>query len=180
MDNSTEGVTLFCGFVFDVVGHYEDMGSSVEPLLEFMKGLDRDNPTAPCPMKVYNDACEWIEQNMGQASIRAAGRHIGVRVFEQLTAWGELEGATQPHQIMQLLKKAADAMIQDPKGRGWIVEIGEGNHIKMIRTQTFNCMLQEGLLQSLLKHTKVMAPRIEHVKCTRRGDEFCEYDCTWG
>lgn len=43
-----------------------------------------------------------------------------------------------------------------------------------MRPRTFNCILQEGLLLSLVERTAVLMPSVSHSACTRRGDPFCE------
>jgi hypothetical protein len=70
-------------------------------------------------------------------------------------------------------------MIRDPKGRGWEIVSHSPKTITMRRTQTFNCIMQEGLLLSLIERTKVESPDVEHFKCTRKGDAFCEYRLSW-
>jgi len=46
-------------------------------------------------------------------------------------------------------------------------------------SQTFNCMMQDGLLMRLLELTGVTLPSVNHARCTRRGDAFCEYELRW-
>jgi hypothetical protein len=73
----------------------------------------------------------------------------------------------------------ASNMIQDPLGRGWeILEESPGNII-MRRTQSFNCILQEGLLQSLVQRCNVTLVSVQHISCVRDGDEFCDFGVTW-
>jgi len=43
-------------------------------------------------MALYNDVCGWIEQNLGNASVRAAGKAIGLNAFNRLRR----EGAGYP------------------------------------------------------------------------------------
>ena len=70
-------------------------------------------------------------------------------------------------------------MIQDPLGRGWeILEEGP-RRIVMRRTQSFNCILQEGLLQSLIQRCDVTLVSVRHVNCVRDGAEFCDFEITW-
>ena len=84
-----------------------------------------------------------------------------------------------PLDILKGLKEAARVMIQDPMGREWeILEAKEGN-ITIRRTQTFNCILQEGLLKSLIRRAGVEVPQAEHIACVRKGAEFCDYEVTW-
>jgi hypothetical protein len=70
-------------------------------------------------------------------------------------------------------------MIKDPEKRGWeIVETGP-KHIVMRRTQTFNSTLQFGLLDELVRKTKVVSPRVEYIKSVAEGDEFDDYKISW-
>jgi hypothetical protein len=177
MDTSTAGVTLNTGFVFDVLREYEDSRKLLGPLFAYAKGLDPSTPDVVCPIDVYNDACQWIEQNIGLSSIRNAGRAIADRVHDRITSGGR-EPKT-PIEIVEALKWAADNMIQDPRKRGWVILAHEPNRIVVRRTQTFNCMMQDGLLMRLLELTGVTLPSVDHARCTRRGDAYCEYELRW-
>jgi hypothetical protein len=144
------------------------------------RDLDPKRPDAWCKMDVYNGVCTWIEENIGSASIRKAGIEIGKRVFDQVVKSQKMtEAQATPLAMMQALKWAASTMIKDPKGRGWEIVSSADGRIVMRRTQTFNCTMQEGLLLSLVERTKVEAADVAHEKCTKRGDQFCEYTLTW-
>lgn len=177
MDESTRGVTLNTGFVFDVLREYEDSRRILKPLFDFAADLDPSTPEAVCPIDVYNDACTWIEKNVGESSIRNAGRAIAERIYANITNGGR--NPKTPVEVMQALRYAADTMIQDPKKRGWVIVEDQPGRILMRRTQTFNCIMQEGLLLRLVELTRVTMPAVKHTSCTRRGDAFCEYDLTW-
>jgi|SRR6185312_12506641 len=178
MDNTTDGVTLLTGFVFDVLEEYKGMKRVCGPAFEMAASLDPRRPDEFCPIALYNDVCGWIEKNVGAASIRKAGMAIGSRVFDAIVKANKMSEPT-PLAMMQSLKWAASTMIRDPKQRGWEILEGEDGRIVMRRTQTFNCMMQEGLLLALVERTKVEAPDVAHDKCVSRGDEFCEYTLTW-
>ena len=102
-------------------------------------------------MQTYNDICNWIENRIGPQSVRDAGAAIGSRVYDHLIAQGVVGLKPNPQQIMEGLKYAADVMIRDPKKRGWELHSVGAERLIMRRTQSFNCLLQEGLLGSLLK-----------------------------
>ena len=178
MDESTEGVTLYAGFIFDIVDLYKN-STFAAPLLEMTKDLDPSQPTAPVPMQLYNDVCSWVEDKLGEGNLRKAGGAIGRRAYRQMVAQGGLGSNPTPLDILTQLKQVASFMIQDPKDRQWEILDVEDRSLRMRRTQTFNCILQEGLLRSLVLETGVTAPTVEHVTCTRRGDEFCEYVVRW-
>jgi hypothetical protein len=178
MDNGTDGVTLLTGFVFDVLQEYRAMKKTCQPVFDMAKGLDPNRQDEWCNMSIYNDVCTWIEQHIGESSIRKAGIAIGNRAYDNIV---KTQGMTSPTPLamMESLRWAAANMIRDPKGRGWEIVSNTPKTITMRRTQTFNCIMQEGLLLSLVERTKVESPDVEHVKCTRRGDEFCEYRLNW-
>ena len=48
MDDSTEGVTLLSGFVFDVLAEFEDMRRICAPAFDMAAHLDRERPGDPC------------------------------------------------------------------------------------------------------------------------------------
>lgn len=178
MDESSDGVTLMTGFVFDVLTEYQHMRRVCGPAFELAKGLDPSRQDEWCNMSIYNDVCTWIEKNVGASSIRQAGIAIGARISENIVKSNKMTNPT-PIAMMEALKWAASVMIRDPKGRGWEILSHEDGSIRMRRTQTFNCKMQEGLLLSLLDRTGVDGTDVNHHKCTARGDEFCEYHLTW-
>jgi hypothetical protein len=179
MDNSTDNVTLLSGFIFDVLHEYRSMERMCRPLFEMTRGLDASQPLARAPISLYNQVCQWVQDNLGQASIRDAGRAIGARAYDQMVKDGTLGTAPTPNQILRELKRVADIMIQDPRKRGWTILEDEPRRMVLRRTQTFNCVLQEGLLLSLVERTGSLMPSVRHAKCTQAGAEFCEYEVTW-
>jgi hypothetical protein len=178
MDESTDGVTLLSGFVFDVLNEYESMRALCKPAFEMAAHLDPKKPEALTDIKTYNAVCAWIETHVGQASVRNAGRAIGDRAYDAIVKANKLSDNT-PLGVMEALCWAASTLIQDPKKRGWEIAEQTQSSITMRRTQTFNCILQEGMLLSFLERTRVQMPGVVHETCRRRGDAFCTYRCTW-
>lgn len=178
VDESTEGVTLLSGFLFDVLEEFHEMRGVCAPAFAMVKDLDPKATDTWVSMQLYNDLCAWLETNIGRATIRRAGEAIGRRAFSAIVEAGKLENPT-PLAMMESLRWAASTMIRDPKERGWEIVASDDNKITMRRTQTFNCVLQEGLLLSLVEKCGVLMPSVAHRKCTRRGGDFCEYDLTW-
>lgn len=179
MDNSTAGVTLLNGFVFDVLNEYKAMKRTCAPVFDLAKDLDPSRPLEWCSIELYNEVCDWIERNIGPSSIRKAGVAIGSRVYDMIVHQGELKSPSPLTMLQALRHMANEVAIKDPKKRGWEILDTTNASVTMRRTQTFNCVLQEGLLVSLVERTGVAEPDVEHVRCTRRGDEFCDYKLTW-
>ena len=180
MNNSTEGVTLYAGFIFALLSCYERSRTTfAEGLFEMAEGLDPDQPTALAPMQLYNDMCLWIEENLGAANLRRAGAAIGDKAYGQMLEDGGVGSNPSPLDMLTELKRVASVMIQDPLDRQWELLEVQDDFIVFRRTQTFNCILQEGLLHSLVKRTGETIVDVDHVSCTRRGDDFCDYRITW-
>lgn len=178
MDNSTDGVTLMTGFVFDVLKEYEHVRRTAAPAFKMAEGLDPNKPDVYVPFDIYMNICDWVEKHIGPASVRKAGVAIGNRAFDTIVANSKMTQPT-PLGMMQALKWAASVMIKDPKGREWEILHSDSHSITMRRTLPFNCLLQEGLLSSMVERTGVQGLDVDHFKCTRRGDEFCDYKLTW-
>jgi hypothetical protein len=179
MDESTAGVTLHSAFILKVVEPFRDMERLCAPLFEMVRPLDGALPRDPAPIALYNDVCKWIEKNLGAASVRAAGHAIGKNAFERMRREGAIDEHTIPSEALAALSRAVLVTIQDPKKRGWEIRENADGRVAMRRTQTFNCVMQEGVLLAIVAGTGVTLPRVEHVRCTRRGDEYCEYEIRW-
>ena len=76
---------------------------------------------------------------------------------------------------MRELKRGVADSVKDPRCRGWEIHAEAPGTLTMRMTQSFNCMLQEGVLMSLLEQTGVVLPEIQHARCARREDACCEY-----
>lgn len=178
MDTSEQGVRILAGFIFDVLSEYRGMEKLCAPAFELAAHLDPGEMEAWVPISIYNEICRWIEENIGKASIRDAGRAIGDRAYSRMIPAVKEHDVT-PLAVLEELKRVASLMIDDPKGRGWELLDHGRDFVRVRRTQTFNCLLQEGLLLSLVERTGVLMPSVKHSTCTRRGDPYCEYDVSW-
>jgi len=179
MDNSTENVTLFAVFVNDILKNYEKKKSDYLELFDIVKGCDLSNPYNKIPISIYNELCQWVEDNLGKFNLIRVGRSIGETVHASLVTNKIISDNTTPIEIMQALEKVANEMVQDPKGRGWNILSHEDGKIIMQRTQTFNSKLQLGLLDGLIRKSSVFSVNVDYVRSVEKGDEFDEYMITW-
>lgn len=179
MNNSTKNVTLCAVFINDVLNPYRDQKSSYADLFTISQPYDLSEAFNQVPMQVYNDTCDWIEKNIGKASIKRLGREIGKTVFHNLQENKLISAKPHPHEIMVALANIAQQMIQDPEGRGWEIIEKTNRSILMRRTQTFNSTLQFGLLESLIFKSTVFSPHIALSKSVEMGDDYDEYLITW-
>jgi hypothetical protein len=179
MDASVDGVTLMSVYVFDVLSAYRAFEKSCPRLFEMAGGLDPSRPDAPCSLALYNDICRWIERHLGGTSIVEAGRVVGRRVFSEMDRTGLLSADPDPHQLLEALCRAEGLVLHDPRHRGFTILESHPERVVIRRTQTFNCMLQEGLLVSLIEQAHVLVPAARHLRCTRDGAEYCDYEITW-
>lgn len=179
MDNSTENVTLFAVFINDILRNYEDKKSDYDELFAMAKDYNLSDPYNKVPITLYNNLCEWIEDNLGKFNLIRVGRNVGETVYDVLLQNEAINEKSTPLEIMQALKKAAEDMVQDDKRRGWeILEYTEKS-ILMRRTQTFNSKLQIGLLDGLIRKTKQAGIKIEYAQSIEEGGEFDDYLVTW-
>jgi predicted hydrocarbon binding protein len=179
MDHSTRDVTLLSGFLFDVAGEYQgrQVFHEIDGLLQ---GFDPRRSDVWVPMSTYNRLCEWVEQRVGSASIQRAGEAIGSRLHTQMVRDGVLvEQPTTPSALLHELQRLAGVLIRDPLGRGWQILDERPFEAVARRTQTFNCTLQEGVLRALFERAGVSSMLVEHVRCTRRGDPYCDFRASW-
>ena len=180
MDHSTEEVTLFAVFIQDILKLYEDKKEQfASPLFEMAKPYDLSDPFNKVPMKVYNDMCDWLEKALGPASLKKVGVQIGETVYDALIKNGNFSQSPAPLEIINGLVYVAGQMIQDPKKRGWVLLKSTANSIVMRRTQTFNSLLQVGLLRGLVQKTGVKFVDVNYVASVAEGAPFDEYLITW-
>lgn len=179
MNNSTDNVTLIAAFVNDVINLYDGKPEFQNHLKKMTKDLDLSDPMKHVPMATYNEMCYWIEDQIGQANTKKLGRRIGETAYTNMLAMGLVKENATPTEMMEALQTVAATVIKDPEKRGWeIVESGP-KYIIMRRTQTFNRTLQFGLLDELIRKTKVLSPKVEYVKEVSKGDEYDEYKISW-
>lgn len=179
MNNSTDGVTLYAGFISDVLSYYEGQQTVFKELFKMVEDLDLSDPQKPVPMSAYNNICDWVEKNIGPSNTQQAGEAIGERAYKQMIDLKVITPESGPQDVLKALKHAADTMIQDPLGRGWtILEMTDSGAV-MRRTQTFNRSLQLGLLESLVKKAGKPFVKVSFLKSVTAGDEFDEYKIEW-
>jgi hypothetical protein len=178
MDQSTNNVTVNSGFVFVILDQYRGMERVCAPIFEMTRELDRNAPRKPIPIALYNEVCGWIEENLGAASVREVGRAVGGQIVAHMQKTKPIPHP-MPRDVLEELTRAAQVGVQDQRGRGWEMRDAIEGRIIMRRTQTFNCIMQEGLLLALVEHCGVLMPRVEHRACTRHGAEFCDYEVRW-
>ncbi len=180
MNNSTDNVTLYAVFVNEILKLYQD---KKEPLYEsffrIVQGYDLSVSLNKVPMQLYNDMCQWLEQELGPANLKKAGMQIAETVYQTLLNTGRLPASPQPIDLVNGLVYTAATMIQDPEGRGWVVLEANPNSILVRRTQTFNSILQLGLLRGLVQKARVRMVEVNYAKSVMRGDEHDEYLISW-
>jgi len=179
MDNSTEGVTLLAAFVNDVLKNYEDKRQDYQGLFDLTKGHDLSKPTILVPMKLYNDACGWIETNLGKFNLIRIGRNVGETAYEVMLTNRMIDDKSTPLDVIKALVLVAQTAIQDPKQRGWKIMGHTSKSISLRRTQTFNSKLQLGLLDGLVRKSGATGVRVEFTKEIELGSEFDEYIIHW-
>jgi hypothetical protein len=179
MHSSCNGVTLFAGFISDLLSSY--VGNPyARGLFEMAQSYDLSQPTNLVPLQLFNNMCEWIIRELGPASLRKAGENIGRRIFDHMAAKGVVSPASTPNEILAALKVAADTMIHDPEGRGWTILVSEPQRVVMRRTQSFHPILQEGLLKSLAERSnRIVYATVQYLARAARGDVYDDYEVTW-
>ncbi len=178
MNTSTEGVTLVSAYIFEVLAEYQSVRKLCGPAFELAAALDPSRGDEWCSIDVYNGICAWIEANVGASSVRRAGAAVGGRLYDRMVSRGLCHTA-EPLAVYKMLQMFASQVVRDPHGRGWEINQREPRLIEMRRTQTFNCIVQEGILLALVEKTGVLMPSVRQVRCTRQGDEFCDFEVRW-
>lgn len=179
MDPSTDGVTLNAAFVQDILNMFDGKPNDLAHLKLMTAPCDLSQPDNKVPMHIYNQMCDYVLQEIGPANTRVLGHRIGETAFLGMMQAGLLPDKPTPLQVMEALVLVANVMIQDPKGRGWQILEQQPGRIVMRRTQTFNSVLQLGLLAGLLAKTGVGMARVNYLNQMEHGASFDEYVLTW-
>ena len=179
MNNSTENVTLIAAFVLDIIAQYDGKPEFQNHLKKMTADYDLSDPMKHVPIQLYNDMCGWIEQQIGETNAKRLGRKIGNTAYQSMLQMSLVQDGATPLELMEGLKKVAELVIADPEKRGWEILNSYDKEIIMRRTQTFNSILQFGLLDEIIRKTSVYSPKVEFVKSVAQGDEYDEYRITW-
>ncbi len=180
MDQSTENVKIATTFISDILFIFKEKSQKdYEVLKRMAEGVDLTSPMNMVPMEIYNSMCSWIETQIGQSNTRIVGRQIGKTAFEAMKNYKMVTDNSTPLEVMKALANVASTMIQDPKKRGWEILESGPKFIIMRRTQTFNSTLQFGLLDEIVRKTKVLSPKVEYLRSLAAGDEFDDYKISW-
>ncbi|WP_027001207.1 hypothetical protein [Hugenholtzia roseola] len=184
MNHSTENVTLLAQFITDVLTAVEALNLQIDSefVAEIKTKADLTDPYNQVPMQAYNDLCAWVEQHLGRDAIVSVGEQIGKTVYQILLENNLISELASVEEILGGLEIAASSTIQDPQERGWDILENGTNTALMRRTQTFNSLLQFGLLYGLV----AQAPAIDvdsidifYEKSIAQGDDFDEYRIKW-
>ncbi len=182
MDNSTEGVTLLTQYVKNVIEVVASLNHGTDALLTITKGYDLSDIYEHIPMRLYNEVCDWVEQNLDDEVIIQVGESIGDTIYDMLVVNYIIEVKSSVMEIIAGVNIAASTTIKDPKERGWKIIKVEERHIVLQRTQTFNSKLQLGLLKGLVQRcifVKEDSVSVNYLKEVSKGEEFDEYLITW-
>ena len=178
MDSSTENVTILAGTITDVLKRYQSKKLHKE-LFEISENYDLSDPFNQVPIQVYNDMCKWIETKMGKFNLIKIGGEVGESAYSMLVADHLIRGNEKPLELVKALILSASKGVQDPKKRGWEILSHEEKSIIMRKTQTFNGVIQLGLLRSLIEKSGAERVRVTFHHEVSKGDDFDEYLITW-
>jgi hypothetical protein len=180
MDTSTKNVTLYAVFINDILKLYEDKKDQfAAPLFQMTREYNLMNPYNKVPIQLYNYMCSWLEEKLGPANLKKVGLQIGETVYDALIKSGNFPAQPKPLEIINGLVHVASQMIQDPKGRGWVVLKHTSHSITIRRTQTFNSTLQLGLLRGLVQKTGVKMVEVKYAASVAEGAPYDDYLITW-
>ena len=74
MNLTTRNVTLYAVFLNDILNLYRDKKYQfAQPLFEFTGAYDLSDPFNKVPLDLYNQMCDWLEQELGPANLRKVG-----------------------------------------------------------------------------------------------------------
>lgn len=179
MDTSIDNVTLNAWAITDILKAYQDKKQDYWELFEMAKDLDLSKPTNKVPIQVYVDMCNWIEHKLGKFNLIKIGRNIGESTFAVMQEGKMITDNSSPLDIMKALILTAQKGVQDPKKRGWEIVASTEKSITMRKTQIFNTQIQLGLLDALVRKSKVFGVKVDLTKEQAKDDAFDEYTITW-
>ncbi|MCB8963821.1 MAG: hypothetical protein H6536_02105 [Bacteroidales bacterium] len=179
MDISTENVTLHAWAIADILKNYQDKKQDYRELFDMAAGIDLSKPYGKVPLAVYVEMCNWIDQKLGRFNLIKIGRSIGESTYQLMVDENMIPEECTPLDLMKALVITAQKGVQDPKKRGWEVVAYSEKSITMRKTQVFNAQIQLGLLDALVRKSKVFGVQVVLSKEQGADSEFDEYVITW-
>ena len=179
MNASIDKVLLDAWTITDILKNYFGKELDYKPLFDMVKGYDLTRPNNKVPIKLYIDMCSWIEQNLGKFNLIKIGRNIGESTYKVMLAQDLATENSSPLEIMNALIITAQKGVRDEQKRGWIVLEHSDRRITMRKTQVFNSSIQLGMLDYLVRKTKVMGVKVELIREVAKGFEFDDYCISW-
>lgn len=179
MDHSTENVNILAGTISDVLKNYEDKKHTFKELFKIPEGYDLSDPYNKVPIHVYHDMCSWIEKKLGKFNLIKIGGEVGESAYNMLLMDNLISGNEKPLELIKALKISASKGVEDPKKRGWEIVSHTEKSIIVRKTQTFNGVIQLGLLRGLIENSGAERVRVVFHKELSLGDDFDEYLITW-
>jgi len=179
MNLSTENVTVNGVYLQDVLNIYKDKKEEYNALFQISDGYELSNPNSKVPISVYNEACDWIEKELGKYNLIKVGRQIGETIYLYMVKANLISNGAKPEEIIKALIVIASKTIDDPLRRGWEIVESKPNQILLKRTQTFNGKLQFGILDGLVRKSGVVSVNVDYAESIENGNDFDIYKITW-
>ncbi len=179
MNLSTENVTVNGIYLQDVLNIYINKKEDYKALFKISDGYDLSKPNSKVPISVYNEACNWIEKELGKYSLIKVGRQIGETIYLYMEKSNLISNEAKPEEIIKALIVIASKTVFDPLKLGWEIIESKHNHILLKRTQTFNGRLQFGILDGLVRKSGVVSVNVDYAESIENGNDFDIYRITW-
>lgn len=179
MDCLIDKVTLDAWTISDILKNYQGKEVDYRELFDMAKGYDLSKPSNKVPIRLYVEMCSWIENKLGKFNLIKIGRNIGESTYKVMVSSNLANENSSPFEIMNALIVTAQKGVRDEQKRGWVVLNHDEQSILMRKTQVFNASIQLGMLDYLVRKSKVMGVKVNLVAEIAKGAEFDEYLITW-
>ncbi len=178
MNDMTKSTTLKAAWVTHLLQEIQQRPEPIDNtvLMDYCEAYDLGQSSCMVPLQVYQDICDWIEQELGEQAILEIGFQIGENTFQDLMEEGKIDAQAKPQRLLEELQTTTDTMVRDPRGKNWeIAEIQEQS-IKMSLNQNFHSKLQLGLLRGFVqKCTSINEVEVSYQpkETAENGQEEC-------
>ena len=106
--NTMTNIKISALFTNAILSYYENKKSIAKPLFELLSVYQNQENV---PLDIYNEACDWIEDKLGTASLKLIGLEIGYMLFDTLLQNAKVAKDSHPEDVIEAFEVLTDKLV---------------------------------------------------------------------